>query len=102
MEASGANNSEYCMFQYAAFITLDFQKVRNLGMKYWVSGVARKLGFGENSVWSIIPRLARERGYQTCWRGELRAQPEPRTQSARESMAKPEIERGEGVWEGAR
>ena len=25
---------------------------RYLGTKYWVYGVARKLGFGENSVWS--------------------------------------------------
>ena len=32
----------------------------------------------------------------------MRAQPEPRTQSARESTAKPEIERGEGSGEGAR
>ena len=67
------------MFQYDAFITLDFQKIlpacrqeyfhlyifqliqlRNLGTKYWVYGVARKLGFGENSVWSSTPRLARE------------------------------------------
>ena len=52
-------------------------KLRNLGTKYWVYGVARKLGFGENSVWSSIP-LGLERGYQTCWRGELRAQSEPR------------------------
>ena len=58
------------------------------------------LGFGEKSVWSSTPRLGR--GYQTCWRGELRAQPEPRTQSARESTAKPEIERGKGFGEGAR
>ena len=64
------------MFQYDAFITLDFQKIfpacrqgyfhwyisinptiRNLGTKYWVYGVAIKLGFGENSVWSSAPRL---------------------------------------------
>ena len=33
-------------------------------------------------------------------RGELRAQPEPRAQSARESRAKPEIERGGGLGRG--
>ena len=32
-------------------------QLRNLGTKYWVYGVARKLGFGENSVWSSTPRL---------------------------------------------
>ena len=50
-------------------------------------------------MFGLVP-LRWERGYQTCWRGELRAQPEPRTQSARESTAKPEIERGEGSGEG--
>ena len=52
-------------------------------------------------MFGLVP-LGWERGYQTCWRGELRAQPEPRTQSTRESTAKPEIERGEGSGEGAR
>ena len=32
-------------------------QLRNLGTKYWVYGVARNLGFGENSVWSSTPRL---------------------------------------------
>ena len=32
-------------------------QLRNLGTKYWVYGVARKLGFGQNSVWSSTPRL---------------------------------------------
>ena len=32
-------------------------QLRNLGTKYWVYGVVRKLGFGENSVWSSTPRL---------------------------------------------
>ena len=72
MEASGANNSEYSMFQYDAFITLDFQNIlpacrqgyfhgifqliqlRNLGTKYWVYGVARKLRFGE-TVFGLVP-----------------------------------------------
>ena len=36
-----------------------FQSIQlhNLGTKYWVYGVARKFGFGENSVWSSTPRL---------------------------------------------
>ena len=76
-------------------------QLRNLGTKYWVYGVARKLGFGENSVWSSTPRLG-EGLSNIYWRDELRTQPEPRTQSARESTAKPEIERGEGSGEGAR
>ena len=50
-------------------------------------------------MFGLVP-LGWERGYQTCWRGELKAQPEPRTQSARESTAKHEFERGEGVWGG--
>ena len=37
-----------------------------------------------------------------CCRGKLRAQLNPRMRSARESKAKPEIERGEGSGEGAR
>ena len=44
----------------------------------------------------------KERGYQTCWRCLFEGQPEPRAQSARESRAKPEIERGRGSGEGAR
>ena len=74
MEAFGANNSEYCMLQYDArssrwifrkssppavkdIFTGIFQliQLRNLGTKYWIYGVARKL-FGENSGWSSTPR----------------------------------------------
>ena len=76
MEASGANNSEYCICSsmtrsshwifkkssqpaFKDIFTEIFQliQLRNLGTKYWVYGVARKLGFGENSVWSSTPRL---------------------------------------------
>ena len=74
---------------------------RGLGERCKPESCSQKVGgwtVGENSVWSSTPRLGG--GYQTCWWGELRVQPEPRTQCARESTAKPEIERGEGVWGG--
>ena len=39
----------------------------NLGKKYWVYGVARKLVFGENSVWSSTSRL--EEGLSNMLKG---------------------------------
>ena len=67
------------MFQYDAFVTLDFQKILPACRQ------------GYFLYFNINP---------TCWRGELRAQPEPRAQSAQESRTKPEIERGDEVWGG--
>ena len=52
-------------------------------------------------MFGLVPHRLGE-GLSNMLEGELRAQPEPRTQSTRESTAKPEIERGEGSGVGAR
>ena len=68
--------------------------------KYWVYGVARKLGFGENSVWS--PRLGSRGVISNMLEGWI--EDAARTEDAKRPRidGEAEIERREGFGEGAR